>query len=71
MIFGCCVVLSVLAILAVLVILWEPSAARLLADGIERRAKTAVSILRSHAEAREAARVAYRRVYRFCREGSK
>jgi hypothetical protein len=64
---GFFIVLGSLGTLAVLAILIEPSAARLLADVIESRAKAAVSILRAHAEARQAARMTYRRVYRFCR----
>jgi hypothetical protein len=65
---GLFLVIGSLAACAVLAILIEPSAARLAADSIERWAGTLVSILRAHAEAREAARLAYRRVYRFCRQ---
>lgn len=57
------VILAALGGIAGLVVLVEPSAAELLAKGLEKSR----AVLLAHAEARRAARTSYRRVWRFCR----
>lgn len=62
------VITTALGILAMLAILVEPPAARLAAGYLERSSNEIVSVLRAHAAARDAARKAYRNVYRERRE---
>jgi hypothetical protein len=66
-IFGIFALLLLFGACGLAVILWEPFNARFIADLVERNAAAIVSILRAHAEAREASRLTYKRVYRFCR----
>lgn len=64
---GLIILLVVLGSMALLAILWEPSASQLLAGVIERRAAWSVALLRAHAAGRVAARAAYWRVFRNAR----